>query len=227
MIVDCIVAVGRGIRCHWIDTVCVEFRKLTDSKCIRVENWKRPVRFHTQRVRVYMPINQNLPVNRCIPVWLSTFDSQNREEKRTKLLTYVKHVVQMIFEIGYNSSMVFHYSICALAQHGFGFWIKRMHQNHSSNMSLKTELTFRLVLSPVLSLSISAKNILFDINVCCAVLCCIFFSVWHKFSMLLSFGTWITQEICGRLNAFVCCTHPSEINGWNGRKKTNGQTGKC
>lgn len=138
MIVDCIVAVGRGIRCHWIDTVCVEFRKLTDSKCIRVENWKRPVRFHTQRVRVYMPINQNLPVNRCIPVWLSTFDSQNREEKRTKLLTYVKHVVQMIFEIGYNSSMVFHYSICALAQHGFGFWIKRMHQNHSSNMSLKT-----------------------------------------------------------------------------------------
>lgn len=70
----------------------------------------------------------------------------NREEKRTKLLTYVKHVVQMIFEIGYNSSMVFHI-LCAMAWHnmvlasGFSECIKKSFEQHEFK---NIELTFRL-----------------------------------------------------------------------------------
>lgn len=149
LIVDwTVVVAGRGIRCHWIDIVRMEFRfKLTDSKCIRVENWKRPVHnalfpSRSLPLSAYMYTCQSTRI--CQSTDVSRFDwalsihrtaevKSKQRKKRTKLLTYVKHVVQTIFEIGYNSSMVF-----LLWHNSFGFWIKRMHQNHSSNVNSKT-----------------------------------------------------------------------------------------
>lgn len=133
------------------------------------------------RVRVCMPINRRICQSTVrIPIWLSTFDSQNigeerrSREKKHKIIDVCKtRSSDDFFEIGYKFMMVFyapwHSEVC--------FWIKQMHQSHSGNMNLKSELPFRSFfdLDCLLSWACqSQQNILFDINMC---VCCILFGM--------------------------------------------------
>lgn len=117
---------------------CIWHSNWSESKCIEDENWNSPCATTQNTICTYvcLPINQNLPVNCCIPIWLSTFDSQNgsgkernRDEKQqSKLLTYVKHVVQM--NTFFSRLAITHWTGDFYASQRRGFWIKQMHRRN-------------------------------------------------------------------------------------------------